>query len=92
MPRFFFHHTDGAFDPDDEGTDYPDLTTARAEAVRYAGEIVRDRPDEVWAGDTFRIEVSDEGGMLLCTIVVLGLDAPASRGVRRPRSTTQPPE
>lgn len=85
VPRFFFHHTDGGFDPDNEGTDFPDLATARVEAVRYAAEVVRDRPDEVWSGDTFRIEVSDEHGMLLCTVVILGLDAPAARGVRRPR-------
>jgi hypothetical protein len=86
VPRFFFHHTDGKFDPDNEGTEFPDLATARVEAVRYAAELVRDRPDEVWAGDTFRIEVSDEDDMLLCTIVILGLDAPAARGVRKPKS------
>ena len=86
MPRFFFHHTDGAFDPDDEGTVFPDLATARVEAVRYAAEVVRESPHEVWSGETFRIEVSDEQGMLLCTIVILGLDAPAARGVRKPRS------
>jgi hypothetical protein len=84
MPRFFFHHTDGAFDPDNEGTDFPDLMAARTAAVRYAAELVRDRPYEVWAGDTFRIEVSDEEGMLLCTVVILGLDAPAARGLRKP--------
>ena len=85
MPRFFFHHTDGKFDPDNEGTEFPDLATARVEAVRYAGEVARDRPHEIWSGDTFRIEVSDEDDMLLCTIVILGLDAPAARGVRRPK-------
>lgn len=88
MPRFFFHHTDGGFDPDDEGTDLPDLMAARAAAVRYAGELVRERPHEVWTGDTFRIEVSDEHGMLLCTVVILGLDAPAARGVRRLRGVS----
>ena len=89
MPRFFFHHTDGVFDPDNEGTEFADLTTARMEAVRYAGEIVRDYPDEVWAGDTFRIEVSDEAGMLLCTVVILGLDAPASRGLLKPQRSSR---
>ena len=86
MPRFFFHHTDGVFDPDNEGTELPDLETARVEAVRFAAELVRARPHEVWSGDTFRIEVSDEADMLLYTVVILGLDAPAARGVRRPRT------
>lgn len=85
MPRFYFHRTDGAFDPDDEGTEFPDLATARSEAIRFAAETVKDNPEEVWAGDAFRVEVSDEEGMLLCTVVILGLDAPASRGLRKPR-------
>jgi hypothetical protein len=88
MPRFFFHHTDGGFDPDNEGTDFPDLMAARTAAVRYAGELVQERPHEVWSGNTFRIEVSDQDGMLLCTIVILGLDAPAARGMRKPRSVS----
>ena len=85
MPRFFFHRTDGAFDPDNEGTEFPDLMTARAEAIRFAAETVKEDPQQVWAGNTFRVEVSDEEGMLLCTVVILGLDAPASRGLRKPR-------
>lgn len=85
MPRFFFHRTDGAFDPDNEGTEFPDLMTARVEAIRFAAETVRDDPQQVWAGDTFRIEVSDEEDMLLYTVVILGLDTPPSRGLRKPR-------
>ena len=65
----------------------PDLATARTEAIRYAAATVKDHPDEVWIGDTFRVEVSDEGGMLLCTVVILALDAPASRGLRKAQRT-----
>jgi hypothetical protein len=85
VPRFFFHHTDGVFDPDDEGTELADLATARIEAIRYAAETIKDRPEEVWTGRNFRVEVSDEEGMLLCTVVILGFDAPAARGLRKPR-------
>ena len=83
MPRFFFHHIDGVHDLDNEGTEFPDLATARTAAVHYAAESAKDRPDGVWAGNPFRVEVSDEDGTLLCTIVIIGLDAPASRGLRK---------
>ena len=86
MPRFFFHRADGGFDSDNEGTELPNLDTARTEAVRYAAELVRDRPDYVWNGKDFRVEVSDDTGMLLCTVAILGFDAPAARGVRGQRA------
>ena len=82
MPHYFFHRTDGGFDPDREGTELPDLTAARLEAVRYAAGTVRDHPQYVWDGKDFRIEVSDDSGMLLCTVIIMGIDAPAARGFR----------
>ena len=84
VPRFFFHRADGVFDPDTEGTEFPDLAAARIEAIRFAAASITDNPHEVWKGHNFRIEVSDEQGMLLCTVVILGLDAPAARGLRKP--------
>lgn len=84
MPRFFFHHANGLFDPDCEGCDLPNLAAARIEAIRLAGELARDRPREIWDERIFRVEVSDETGMLLCTVIILGLDAPAARGLRQP--------
>lgn len=80
MPRFFFHRTDGGFDPDTEGTELPDLTTARIEAVRFAGATLQERPDYVWDGRDLRIEVTDEAGKLFCTVIVLGIDAQMTRG------------
>ena len=79
MPRYHFHHSDGGFVPDTEGTELANLDAARVEAVRFAAEMARDRPDLVWNGRDFRVEVTDESGMLLCTVVLLGIDAPAAR-------------
>lgn len=79
MPRYFFHRSDGGFVPDTEGTELPDLSAARVEAVQFAAGTIRDRPDFVWDGKAFRVEVADEAGLLLCTLVVLGIDAPAGR-------------
>ena len=86
MSRFFFHRADGAFDRDTEGTELPDLAAARVEAVRFAAESMRDKPDLVKEGHTFRVEVSDEAGLLLSTVVVMQLDAPGSRENSSPES------
>ena len=85
MPRYFFHRADGVFDPDQEGTEFPDLATARIEAIRFAAASMLDDPQEVRTGHNFRVELSDEHGMLLCTVVVLSLDTPAARELREPR-------
>ena len=85
MPRYFFHRTDGTFDPDREGTELADLTTARIEAVKFAAGTMQEHPEDVWLGSGFRVEVTDEGGILLCTVVILGIDAPAAQELRRPQ-------
>jgi hypothetical protein len=42
MPRYYFHVEDHHTDIDEVGTELPDLEAARSEAVRAAGEILRD--------------------------------------------------
>jgi hypothetical protein len=77
VSRYFFNQIDGEFKPDDEGLELASLDDARFEAVRYAGEVLRDRPSVVWQGEDFRIEVTDAKRLLLFTLVVVGMDAPA---------------
>ena len=79
MPRYFFHRTDGGFSPDTEGTELPDIGAARIEAVRYAGATMQERPNDVWDGRDLRVEVTDDGGRLLCTVVVIGIDGGAAQ-------------
>jgi hypothetical protein len=43
MPTYFFDvQTDDQLHPDREGSDYPDLDAAEAEAAKVAGELGRD--------------------------------------------------
>lgn len=78
MPRYYFDRRDGGFDPDTEGTELPDFDAARIEAINYAAAAVRDRPDYVRDGKDFRVELFDESKLLLYTVVVVGITAPAS--------------
>jgi hypothetical protein len=62
MPRYFFTTADGIREPDIDGTELPDVATARVEAIKFAGEVLSDHPEIIWDGEDFRVEVSDENG------------------------------
>lgn len=80
MPRYFFHDVEGRRQRDMEGSYLPNIEAARIEAIAYAGQVLKDRPDKVWAGGQWRVEVADEEGRLLFTLVTVAVDAPASEG------------
>jgi len=77
VARYFFNEFDGQYKLDDKGLEMPTLEKARLEAVRYAGEAMRDQPDLAWKGDEFRVEVTDDNHVVLFTVIVIGVDAPA---------------
>jgi hypothetical protein len=74
----FFNLAGATYDPDVEGLELPSIVEARLEAARYIGEVIRDRPNLVWAGEEVRVEVTDARQLILFTIIVLGVDAPSS--------------
>jgi hypothetical protein len=77
MPRYFFATADGERHQDTEGTELPGLSAARVAAIKYAGAIMEDEPSVLWDGRDFRVEVTDERGLLLFTIITLAVNAPA---------------
>ena len=76
MPRYYFHTADGHRWSDPEGSELPDEQTARAEAVTFAAEVLRGKAEEIWRDGQWRVEVTDDQNALLCTVIVLGIDAP----------------
>lgn len=76
MPRYHFHSADGARDVDQEGFELPDLAAARDQAVRYAGSVLKENPDEIWEKGHWRVEVTNKENALLFTVVTLAIDAP----------------
>lgn len=80
MPRYFFNIKDGGRDEDEIGTDLTDTATARKEAVRYAGAVLTSEPELIWDGHDFRVEVIDDQGRHITTIVALAVDALAAGG------------
>jgi hypothetical protein len=79
----FFNLAGAIYDPDVEGIEIGSIVDARLEAVRFIGEFIRDRPDLVWAGEEVRVEVTDANQLILFTVIVLGVDAPATLGSKK---------
>lgn len=76
MGHYFFNLVDGGRERDETGLDLPDIEAARMEAVRYAGDLIRSEPGTLWAKGQWRVEVTDDRGVLICTVITLAIDAP----------------
>jgi phage terminase large subunit-like protein len=79
--RFYFNLAGAVHDADNEGMEFSTLSEARIEAARFAGELLHERPELVWAGDELRVEITNEHQIMMCTVIVLGVDAPAAKGM-----------
>jgi hypothetical protein len=65
MPRYFFHVHDGVDRPDPVGTELPDIKAARSEAIRTAGELLRDLDGNLEPNTVWEMNVVDETGRRL---------------------------
>ncbi|MBP2495365.1 hypothetical protein ABID82_002302 [Methylobacterium sp. PvP062] len=83
MPRFYFNVHDGKSGLDVVGTELPDIPTARIEAVRLAGEILRDEAPHIVLDNDWRLEVTNHRGLVLFQMAVLLIESPVlSQGSR----------
>jgi hypothetical protein len=65
MPRFYFHIFDGRDLRDDEGIELSHFQEARVEAIRYAGEILKDDAHRIALGEDWSMDVTDDTGLIL---------------------------
>ena len=77
MPLFYFSIDDEA--PDEIGRELASVAQAKCEAVRYAGELICDSANTFWNSGEFRMIVSDDNGLALFSLHLIGADAPAIR-------------
>ena len=69
MPRFYFHLYNDIDAADDEGVDFPDLASARADAVRQARvTFAETAKDEGRVVLHHRIDIEDEHRRVLGTV------------------------
>jgi hypothetical protein len=79
MPKYHFNVDDGALGVDSDGTELKDLTVAKCEAIRMAGRIICDAGNTFWDRSEWRLTVTDEAGLTLFELYILGTEAPAAQ-------------
>ncbi|KAB1069872.1 DUF6894 family protein [Methylobacterium planeticum] len=77
MPRYHFNVHDGRSLLDDDGTELPNTTFARREAIRYAGALLEDEATRLAVGEEWRLEVTDSVGLILFCLNFIVTEAPA---------------
>ena len=75
MPRYFFHTADGTHQRDYDGSELPNVSSARKEAIRFAGALLNENPELLWDGHDFRVNVTDAAGKLVVAVIMLAVDA-----------------
>ncbi|MDB5426484.1 MAG: hypothetical protein JWR47_3116 [Phenylobacterium sp.] len=83
MPRYFFHTEDGRRFPDEEGTELADAAAARDEAAAIFGELLKERPQDLWRGGGLRLTVTDETGLILYVLDMNAVASPSASAAGR---------
>lgn len=65
VPRFHFNLSDGHPTVDARGTVLDGYEAARRHAIGLAGTMLVEESCEPWLGDEWRVEVTDERGLIL---------------------------
>jgi len=89
MARYFFHVVNGSFNPDTVGIDCADADEVKEQAVRAAGEMLKDLGLKLWQTKRWYMFATDEGNR---TRLKLSFDAEDLTGelARRNRSYSEP--
>jgi hypothetical protein len=69
VKRYYFDLSGGGWEPDRIGTELADDSAAKEEAIRFAGEVLRDEPHRLAQGP-MRVDVHDRGLSFRFTIEV----------------------
>lgn len=60
-----------------------DLTALRVELARFVGELLRDHAQEIWADEDWRVDATDENGLILFVIHIFATNSPATMNLHR---------
>ncbi|TGX52659.1 hypothetical protein E5A73_13500 [Sphingomonas gei] len=59
-----------------------DQKALRIEVARFVGELLRDHADKIWEDKDWRVDVTDESGLILFIMNLMVTDSPAAVPLR----------
>lgn len=63
--------------------DRPDHDAVRIEMAKFVGELLKDHAGKIWADEDWRVDVTDECGLILYVMHISASDSPATMPLRR---------
>lgn len=60
-----------------------DVRALRIEMARFVGELLSDHAEKVWADQDWRVDVTDEAGLILYVMHISATDTAATMPLRR---------
>lgn len=77
MPRFHFNIYEGHASKDQQGTELENYEMARRQAIALAGSVLVEESREPQVGNEWRVEVTDERGLILYRLDIMVSEAAA---------------
>jgi hypothetical protein len=74
---YVFTVVDGTGDASSDRIALASLEAAKSQMVIYAGEMLKNVDGAFWQDSDWRIDLSDDTGLILCSIMIHGIEAPA---------------
>ena len=74
MPRFHFNTNEMN---DAEGHDFPSIAVAKCEAMKLAARIICEEVHDFWQRAEWTLTVTDENGLMMFQLQVIGTESPA---------------
>lgn len=78
MPIYHFNVHDGVSIPDPEGTELPDLQSARKAAVQLCGALLTEQAEAFWNEKEWSLDVCDHSGLILFKLTFFATDTAAT--------------
>lgn len=85
MPRVPFYHFQVRTETHvllTEGAELKGLDQARVEAARRVGELLREHAAQIWTDEDWRMDVTDEDGLILFVMQVTASKSAATTSMR----------
>ena len=61
-----------------------DLASLRIELARFVGELLRDHAGQIWTDEDWRVDVTDENGLILYVMEISASESPATMPLAKP--------
>ena len=83
MPRFKIDLRTESHIADTLVVEHEDQNALRIEVAQFVGEMLRDHATQIWVDEEWRVDVSDDAGLILFVLHICATNAPATAPLRK---------